>query len=92
MNEIVERTPGISDYGMYKFCETLCKVMSQTKEVKIGRGKTIEIRHEYKYKDAPEVLPRLERSRDYYKELHEKGGSKVEFRQYQKNIIIQTIS
>jgi hypothetical protein len=87
MNEIVERTPGTSDYGMYKFCETLCKVMSQTKEVKIGRGKTIEIRHEYKYKDAPEVLPRLERSRDYYKELHEKGGSQVEFRQYQKDII-----
>ncbi len=86
MNEIVERTPGTSDYGMYKFCETLCKVMSQTKEVKIGRGKTIEIRHEYKYKDAPEVLPRLERSRDYYKELHEKGGSQVEFRQYQKDI------
>lgn len=87
MNEIVERTPGTSDYGMYKFCETLCKVMSQTKEVKIGRGKTIEIRHEYKYKDAPEVLPRLERSRDYYKELHEKGGSQVEFRKYQKDII-----
>ena len=87
MNEIVERTPGISDYGMYKFCETLCKVMSQTKEMKVGRGKTIEIRHEYKYKDAPDVLPRLERSRDYYKRLYEKGGSQVEFRQYQKDII-----
>jgi len=57
------------------------------KEVKIGRGKTVEIRHEYKYKDAPEILPRLEQSRDYYKELHEKGGSQVEFRQYQKDII-----
>jgi len=61
--------------------------MGQMKEVKVGRGKTIEIRHEYKYRDAPEILPRLEQSRDYYKELHEKGGSKVEFRQYQKDII-----
>ena len=84
---IVERRPGYSDYSMWKYCELLCKVMGQMKEVKVGRGKTIEIRHEYKYRDAPEILPRLEQSRDYYKELHEKGGSKVEFRQYQKDII-----
>jgi hypothetical protein len=84
---IVERRPGYSDYSMWKYCELLCKVMGQMKEVKIGRGKTVEIRHEYKYKDAPEILPRLEQSRDYYKELHEKGGSQVEFRQYQKDII-----
>jgi len=85
--EIVERTPAYSDYSMWKYCELLCKVMGQMKEVKTGRGKTIKTTFVYKYKDAPDILPRLQRSRDYYKNLHEKGGSQVEFRQYQKDII-----
>ena len=85
--QIVERTPGISDYGMWQYCELLCRVMGQMKELKTGRGAKIETTWVYKYKDAPEILPRLQRSRDYYKELHEKGGCQVEFRQYQKDII-----
>lgn len=85
--EIVERRPAYSDYSMWKYCELLCKVMGQMKEVKTGRGKTIETTFVYKYKDAPEILPRLQRSREYYKALHEKGGSQVEFRDYQKDII-----
>lgn len=84
---IVERRPGYSDYSMWKYCELLCRVMGQMKEVKTGRGKTIETTFVYKYKDAPEILPRLQRSRDYYKELHEKGGCQVQFRDYQKDII-----
>ena len=88
MNDIVQRKPAYSDYSMWKYCEQLCKVMGQMREVKTGRGKTIETTYVYKYNDAPEVLPRLQRSREYYKELHEKGGSQVEFRQYQKDIII----
>jgi hypothetical protein len=84
---MVERKPSYSDYSMWKYCEQLCKVMGQTKEVKTGRGKTIETTYVYKYKDASEVLPDLQRSREYYKQLHEKGGSQVEFRQYQKDII-----
>jgi hypothetical protein len=85
--QIVERTPGYSDYSMWKYCDTLCRVMGQMKEVKTGRGAKIEVSYVYKYKDAPEILPRLQRSRDYYKELHEKGGCQVEFRPYQKEII-----
>lgn len=72
---------------MYKYCELLCKVMGQMKEVKTGRGKSIETTFVYKYKDAPEILPRLQRSREYYKELHQKGGCQVKFRDYQKDII-----
>lgn len=83
----MERRPGYSDYSMFKYCELLCKVMGQMKEVKTGRGKAIETTFVYKYKDAPDILPRLQRSRDYYKNLHEKGGSQVEFRPYQKDII-----
>lgn len=85
--EIVERRPAYSDYAMWKYCELLCKVMGQMKEIKTGRGKTIETTYVYKYRDAPEILPRLQRSRDYYKELHEKGGCQVQLRDYQKDII-----
>lgn len=84
---MIERLPLYTDYDMWKYCERLCKVMEQKKEVKVGRGKNIDIEYVYKYKDADKVLPRLIESRDYYKALHEKGGSKVEFRQYQKDII-----
>ena len=89
MNDLVQRKPAYSDYSMWKYCEQLCKVMGQMREVKTGRGKAIETTYVYKYKDASEVLPRLQRSREYYKELHEKGGSQVEFRDYQKDIITQ---
>jgi len=85
--QTVERRPGYSDYSMWKYCELLCHVMGQMKEVKTGRGAKIEVSWVYKYKDAPHTLPRLQRSRDYYKELHEKGGCQVEFRDYQKDII-----
>lgn len=57
------------------------------KEVKTGRGKSIETSFVYKYKDAPDILPRLQKSRDYYKSLHEQKGRQVEFRDYQKDII-----
>ena len=89
MNDIVQRKPAYSDYNMWKYCEQLCKVMGQMREVKTGRGKAIETTYVYKYKDAPEVLPRLQRSREYYKELHKKAGMQVEYREYQKDIIIQ---
>ena len=57
------------------------------REVKTGRGAKIEVTYVYKYKDASEILPRLQRSKEYYKSLHEKGGSQVEFRPYQTDII-----
>lgn len=91
---MVERRSGYSDFAMWKYCEILCNVMGQNKEVKTGRGKNIDISYVYKYRDAPEILPKIERSRDYYKDLHYKGGRTLEFRQYQKDIIasgVQTL-
>jgi len=87
VNDLIEPRPQYTNYSMWKYCEQLCRVMGQMREVKTGRGKAIEITYVYKYDDAHEVLPRLQRSREYYKELHEKGGSQVEFRPYQKEII-----
>ena len=84
---MIERRLGYSDYGMWKYCESLCRVMGQMREVKTGRGAKIEMSWVYKHKDANEILPNLQRSRDFYKQLHEKGGSQVEFREYQTDII-----
>ena len=84
--QIVERVSGYSDYSMWRYCESLCKVMSQRKEVKVGRGRDIDIVYVYKYRDAAEVLARLEYSREYYRELHKKQGRTMELRPYQKEI------
>lgn len=85
--EIIQRLPNYSDYSMWKYCEQLCNVMDQKKEIKTGRGKKIETAYVYKYKDAPSLLPQLQHSTKYYRELHEKGGSQLEFRPYQTDII-----
>lgn len=87
MNDIVERKAGASDYSMYKYCEMLHRVLSQKVEVKTGRGKAIEISYRYKYRDAVDTIPKVERSIKYYKNLHEQKGCQVEYRQYQKDII-----
>jgi hypothetical protein len=83
--EIVERRSEYSDYSMWKYCESLCDVMSKKKEVKSGKGNKVEFI--YKYKDAQDILPMLQKSKEYYENLYKKGGCKVEFRQYQKDII-----
>ena len=90
--EIIDRLPCYSDYSMWKYCEQLYRVMDQKKEIKIGRGKKVETAYVYKYKDSQFMLPRLQNSAEHYKNLHEKGGSKVEFRPYQIEIINKGVS
>lgn len=81
---IVKRRSEYSDYAMWKYCEQLCRVMGKAKEIKVGKGKS---KYVHKYKDAPEILPKLQRSSEHYKGLHKSGGCKVEFRDYQVDII-----
>jgi hypothetical protein len=87
VNDIIDRISGYSDYSMVKYCRSLLNVMSQKKEVKTGRGKNVEISYDYKYKESKDMLPKIERSLEYYTELHKSGGTKVEYRSYQKDII-----
>ena len=86
MQEIIERISGYDDKSMWEYCETLKKITHQTKEVKSGRGKAIEIREVLKYETNKEVLDRITRSCEYYKDLHETQG-KFKFRPYQVEII-----
>jgi len=61
--------------------------MSQSVEVKKGRGSKIEVRYKYKYNDAIEIMPKIKKSIEHYKELHENAGRQIEFRPYQEDII-----
>ncbi len=85
--EIIERNPGASDYGMWKYCESLGRVMSQKIEVKTGRGTKVEVSYKPKYNDSNDIMPKIKKSIEHYKELHDNAGRQIEFRTYQLEII-----
>ena len=90
MNEIIERLSGLDDQAMFEYCESLRRVVLQTKEVKSGRGKVIETKKVLKYDTEQETIDRIINSCEFYKnkndvQLQKQSG--VEFREYQKDII-----
>lgn len=76
--EIIERTPGCNDFEMWEKCELLKKVVTQTIEVKEGRGKNVRITQKYKHNTSTETIDKIIRSCEYYKKLHEKNMVKRE--------------
>lgn len=91
MNDIISRGLGMSYDDMIEYCNTLKNVWSQKREVKVGRGKDIEVSYVYKYEKAEENLERIERSIAHYMKLKEEEPEiqkpSVEFRPYQLDII-----
>jgi hypothetical protein len=67
---------------MVERCETLKKVLTQTKEAKSGRGKASQTIQVPKYRVEPEIIDRLNNSIEHYSK--EQG---FEFREYQSEII-----
>lgn len=88
MTDIVPRIPGYNNESMWKHCETLKSVVIETKEVKVGRGRRVEILKVPKHGVDKETVDRIIRSCEHYKELNqmEKQGG-VTFRSYQTDII-----
>jgi hypothetical protein len=86
-NEIIERTPGFNNEEMWKQCELLKSVVFQTIQVKSGRGKGVRITEEFKHNTPSEVRNRIANSCEYYKKLYEEDMSKIEYRDYQLDII-----
>jgi hypothetical protein len=85
---MIERTLGYSNKAMWDYCETLKKILLQTKQVKSGRGKAIEIREVLKYDTDPNIIDKVVKSCEYYKNLYEmESKSGVTFRDYQSDII-----
>ena len=88
--EILDRDFGYNNYEMWQRCELLKKIVTQTVETKEGRGKNVRTVTNYKHNTDKEVIDRIVRSCEYYKQLHEKDmerNNQIKFRDYQKDII-----
>jgi hypothetical protein len=87
-NEHIERILGYSNEMMWNQCEMLKQVVTSSKSVTVGRGKTAEIKNILKYKSDPEIIDKVVRSCKYYKEMFEaEPKDKVVLRDYQKDIV-----
>jgi SNF2 family DNA or RNA helicase len=93
--EIIDRDPGYNNYEMWERCELLKSVVTKTIESKEGRGKNVRIITKYKYNTPQNVIDKIIRSCEYYKQLHEKDmevkevltNGSIQFREYQTDII-----
>jgi SNF2 family DNA or RNA helicase len=83
---MIQRTLGYSNKAMWDYCETLKKVVLQSKIVKSGRGKAIEVHELLKYRTDKETVNKIVDSCAYYKKLCEME-SNFKFRDYQVDII-----
>ena len=88
--EIIDRDSGYNDYEMWQRCELLKKVVTQTIDVKEGRGKNVKVYQKYKHNTPQKVIDKIINSCEYYKSLHEKNmerNNQIKFRDYQFDII-----
>lgn len=81
---MIERKTGYSNQDMAKYCETLLGIVSKTKMVKEGRGKSVTTREVLTYPDAKKEIDRIQQSCEYYRSL-----PSFTFRDYQTKIISQ---
>ena len=73
---IIDRKPGYTNEMMVKQLEILERVLSQTKKVKIGRGKKSKIINVLKYPDSVNQLETIKLSIKHYKKnIDEKNGN-----------------
>ena len=90
MTDVLERIPAYSNLDMWKRCESLYRVISATKKVKVGRGKAAMMESVRKYRQDAELEEKILRSCEYYRALHEsENGTGFAFRDYQHDIIMR---
>jgi hypothetical protein len=78
------RREDYSNEQNYKHFKMLQKVMTQSKDIKVGRGKNSKTHSVLKYSIGTERLKEINKNVEYYKK---KMSSPLEFREYQKKII-----
>ena len=86
---IIERDPFHNDTMMYKKCLLLQEICTQYKEEKIGRGKKATTITLPLYNIDKEVLNKINRSVEFYKELMNKKKTTIKLRPYQESISTQ---
>jgi hypothetical protein len=85
---MIERTSGYSNKAMWDYCETLKKIVLQTKIVKSGRGKAIEMHEVLKYNTEQYIIDKIISSCEHYKNLYEmEDKDAFSYRDYQVEII-----
>jgi hypothetical protein len=71
--DVFERNTGFNNLEMWKQCEILKSVVTQTIELKEGRGRNVKIYRKYKHNTPIETIEKIIRSCEYYKQLYEKN-------------------
>ncbi len=87
--DIIPRIPSYSNEMMYKQCSLLAGVVNKTTEVIVGRGRNAVKTQRPKHNVSKEILDRIKKSVEFYKDLMEKRISKVTLRDYQNEISIE---
>ncbi len=87
--DVIERLPFHNDAMMYKKCLLLQEICTQSREEKIGRGKKATTITIPKYTIDKEVLNKINRSVEFYKELMNKKKTTIKLRPYQESISTQ---
>jgi hypothetical protein len=95
--EIIEKNPGFNNLEMWNQCEILKSVVTQTIDIKEGRGKNVRIYQKYKHNTPQQVIDKIINSCEYYKSLHKKDmevkevltNGSIQFRDYQTKIIYE---
>lgn len=64
--KIVKRVPGYTNEMMLEDCERMLRVLTQTKEVKIGRGRASTTIKVPKYRVEKELIDKIKNSIEYY--------------------------
>lgn len=74
---MIERTLGYSNKAMWDYCETLKKIVLQSKIVKSGRGKAVQIYKVLKYRSDKDTINKIVESCEYYKNLNKMEGKVI---------------
>ena len=85
---VVERTPAYSNLMMLEQCKILYDIVTQTKEIKVGRGKDLVTQKVLKHPTHKDTIEKLRNSIEYYKKLHlNQMNNQIELRDYQDKIV-----
>ena len=87
--DIIERDPFHNNTMVYKKCLLLQEICTQSKEEKIGRGKKATTITLPLYNIDKDVLDKINRSVEFYKELMNKKKTTIKLRPYQDSISTQ---
>jgi hypothetical protein len=91
-SNIIPRIPAYTNEMMLQKCLLLESIINMGKEVKVGRGKNVEVRKVLKYDTDQETIQSIKDSIEYYKTAKEEPFTMFKFRDYQTDIINQGCS